>query len=603
MFKQTFLFALTLSLCAVNYTSHPAQAKEVLRPQSQVQRGMKGECRTVFQGTKIEPFAFEILGNMKGMLGPGLDVYLAQISGPKAEYTGVVSGMSGSPCYIDGQLIGALSYRFGSFTKVPIAGITPIQDMLKLFSIPEQPALPAQQVYRPADTAEMPQNPLLASGQVQFQGRSLDFQPIATPITISGISPTVFAAYQPQLQKMGFHAVMGSSGGWKGHPEAPDKLEMGGAIAGQMVRGDISISGTGTVSYVDGDKVLAFGHPFFGAGNVRMPMATAYVHHILVSEMGSYKMAEDGREVGTITHDRLTAIAGTNGLHTRMIPVQINIQDRAGVDLNQINFEVFQDPSYTPMLLAMGIQNSLSDRLQFNLGGNIKASGIAKVDGRELPLTGYYSTTPTQSAAQLAAQSVARKLFQVWANPFQSPHIEKITLNYQLAPQTQIAQIDAIWADRSEVKPGESVGVHVRLKTYRNETLVRHLRVQVPEDAAYGPMTLLASDAASLQQLEAGIKTGYVSYAELLSDLAVEREPQRLYLKWIAESPGITIDSQLYAKMPPSVIEQLDNAANLSSTVPLMRSPGTEYSVPVAYDLQGQQAVRVFVTPVGRVIN
>lgn len=601
MFKHIFLFASTLSLAAASLSTPTAHAKDILMPQSQVKRGMKGECRTVFQGTAIEPFSFEILGNMKGMLGPGLDVYLAQLSGSKAGYTGVVAGMSGSPCYIDGQLIGALSYRFGTFTKEPIAGITPIQDMLKIFEIPERSPAPSQRVYTPTPYA--PEKLAAAAGRVNFEGSTMDFKAIATPVAISGIAPEVLSQYQPQLEKLGFHTVMGSSGGAQGHPDAPAKLEMGGAIAGQMVRGDISISGTGTVSYVDGDRVLAFGHPFFGAGYVNMPMATAYIHHILVSATGSYKMAEDGREVGTITQDRLTAIAGVNGQRTRMIPVQINLKDAAGVDMKQINFEVFQDPGYTPTLMAMSIQNSLSDRLQFNTGGNIKGEGIVRVDGQNLKLNGLYSTLPTGSAPELAARDVATMLAQLWGNPFQSPAIEKIVLNYQFATETRVAAIDNIWSDRKEVRPGESFYVNVRVKTYRNESLMYRVKVQVPADAPYGPMTLLASNASALNRIEDGIKSGYASYAELLKDMAERRDSQYLYLKWIMESPGITIDSQVYAKMPPSVIAQLDNPENLTSTVPLMRSPSTEYSLPTAYDLQGQEAVRVFVTPYGRVIN
>lgn len=602
MFKHIFLFASTLSLFALSLPTSVANAKDALMPQSQVKRGLKGECRTVFQGANIEPFPFEILGNMKGMLGPGLDVYLAQLSGPQAGYTGVVAGMSGSPCYIDGKLIGALSYRFGTFTKAPIAGITPIQDMLKIFEIPERASKLTQQIYVP--TPYSPEKlAVAASGRVQFDGNAMDFKAIATPIAISGISPEVLSQYQPQLDKLGFHTVMGSSGGHQGHPEAPAKLEMGGAIAGQMVRGDISISGTGTVSYVEGDRVLAFGHPFFGAGHVNIPMATAYIHHILVSETGSYKMAEDGREVGTITQDRLTAIAGINGQRTRMIPVQINLKDAAGVDMKQIHFEVFQDPGYTPTLMAMGIQNSLSDRLQFNTGGNIKADGMIRVDGQNLKVNGFYSTLPTGSAPELAARDVAGMLAQLWGNPFQTPAIEKIVLNYQFAPETRVAAIDNIWSERSEVRPGESFNVRVRLKTYRNETVVRHIKVQVPSDAPYGPMTLLASNANALNRLEAGIKTGYASYAELLKDMAEHRDSQRLYLKWIVDVPGITMDSQVYAKMPPSMIAQLDNPENMSSTVPLMRSPGTEYSLLTDYDLQGQEAVRIFVTPYGRVMN
>ncbi len=602
MFKRVLLRAASLSLLSVSLAT-AASAKEELMPQSQIKRGQKGICRTVFQGAEIKPFDFEILGNMKGMLGPGLDVYLAQLSGPDAGYTGVVSGMSGSPCYINGKLIGALSYRFGSFTKEPIAGITPIQDMLKIFEIPERNQTPVQKVYYPQSYAEAAEKMQLASGSVNFQGNPLTFQPIATPLTLSGIRPEIIKEYEPWLTKMGFHTMMGSSGGANGHPQAPKKLEMGGAIAGQMVRGDISMSGTGTVSYIDGNRVLAFGHPFFGTGHVQIPMATAYIHHILVSAMGSSKMAEDGREVGTITQDRLTAIAGINGLRTRMIPVQVNIKDATGVDLRQVNFEVFQDPGYTPMLMAMSIQNSLSDRLQFNTGGNIKADGKMQVNGKTLRINGFYSTTPQGKAPVLAARDLANTLFQLWNNPFEVPAIKNIQLNYTLAPETRVAAIEHVWSNRKEVRPGESINVHVRLKTFRNETVVRNLKVQVPSDVPYGPTALMVSDASVLNALENSIKSGYASYQELLTDLDQTREQDRMYLKWIVESPGISVDSQVYAKMPPSVIEQLDGVENQSSTVPLRRSPGTEYSLPTGYDLRGQRFLRVFVTPRGRIIN
>jgi hypothetical protein len=411
------------------------------------------------------------------------------------------------------------------------------------------------------------------------------------------------APYSESLGKLGFQSVMGGSGGGSGNPEAPAKLEMGSAVAGQLVRGDISISGTGTVSYIDGDKVLAFGHPFFNSGNVRIPMATAYIQHILVSELGSYKMAEDGAEVGTITQDRLTAIYGTLGDYSPMIPVTLNISDSTTIDPTTVKFEVFQDPSYTPMMMAMSVQNALSSRLQFNNGGNLSLKGSLRLDGKEIALDKFYSVPAQGETTQMAGQDLAQTLFALWNNPFRQPKIEQLKLDFTFRPQTLIAGIDEIWSDANEVRPGDEVTVNVRLRSFRNETAVKQLKLKIPADAPYGPLMLMASGGAELDQLEDGLKSGYHSYEELVADLGSARHSNRLYLKLITEEPGVMMYSQLYPKLPASVLERLDLPENLSHTVPLMRSPGSEVSAPLDYDLQGQRFLRLVVSPRGRVVN
>lgn len=589
MFKR---FAAAAAVLTALSGLSPVYAQEPLMPATAIQRGMKGTCRTVFQGSKVEPFEFEVLSVMHGMLGPGLDIILARLQGEKATFTGVVAGMSGSPCYLDGKLIGALSYRFGEFTKEPIAGITPIHDMLRIWEIKEQPA-------------QAMLNPMLPRHrETPLQGQSSSqLKPIATPLHFSGFDPKVFKLFGKEFEALGFQPVAGSSGGQTGHPEAPKALEMGGAIAGQMVRGDISISGTGTVSYIDDKRVLAFGHPFFNSGHIQIPMATAYIQHILSSEAGSYKMAEDGVEVGTITQDRATAISGILGQQTRMLPVALQIHDQNQVDRSQVNFEVFQNPSMTPLLMATGIYNSLQGRLNFNQGGNLSLKGELTVDGKKLNFDRFYSTTEEAETPILAARDLAKTLFTLWGNPYQQPSIQGLKLNFQFRPQTLLASIEEVWVDQNEARPGESLNLHVRLKNYRQESVTRHLKVQVPSEAPYGPAILLASSGPLLDQLEDSLKTDYSSYAELLDDLSDTRSNDRLYLKWISEEPGMGMYAQIYPKLPSSVIEQLDISENISNTLPLMRSPGTEYSFPVNYDLNGQRFVRVFVTPRGRVIN
>lgn len=589
---------LSLSLFAACALAQPVQAQaHTLMPAAELQRGMQGTCRTVFEGAAVEPFQFELIDVMPGALGPRRDLILARLQGEKATYTGVVSGMSGSPCYINDRLIGALSYRFGAFTKEPIAGITPIQDMLALFEIPD-----AAPQTGPA-AAKRAQSLSASTAPASVQALGGELKPITTPLSFSGFDPAVVNHYRPQLTQLGFAPMMASASGSGGHPKAPKQLEMGGAIAGQLVRGDISISGTGTVSYIEGDKVLAFGHPFFNSGHVRLPMATAYIHHILVSEMGSFKMAADGPEVGTITQDRLPAIYGRLNQRTPMIPVQLQLEDQTNVDPAELNFEVFQNPGYTPMMMAMSVHNALQSRLQYNLGGNLSLEGQLKIDGKTLSLQRFYSTTPDSETPVQAAQDLARTLSSLWNNPFQQPQIEQVRLKFTFRPQTRIARIEDVWSEPAEARPGDSVNVYVRLRTYRNDTVLRSLKVQVPSDTPYGPALLLVSNGPRLDSLEDSLKTGYANYAQLLSDLGQRRASDRLYLKWVSEEPGAAVYSEIYPKLPLSILETLDNAANYNTLMPLLRSPGTEYSVATDYDLQGENMVRLMVTPHGKILN
>lgn len=595
----SFLASAALLCCSM---APALAANEPMMPHTELRRGMQGTCKTVFEGSAIEPFQFEIIDIMHGSLGPKRDLILARLQGEKATYTGVVAGMSGSPCYINDKLIGALSYRFGSFTKEPIAGITPIEDMLTLFKIPERTAASSTVSYVPPKYTDALAK-LQAAQNPQVPGLAGGMQPIATPLSFSGFEPQVLERYRNDLQKLGFQPMMGSSGGASGHPDAPAKLEMGGAVAGQLVRGDMSISGTGTVSYVDGNKVLAFGHPFFNAGHVRIPMATAYIQHILVSETGSYKMAEDGREVGTITQDRLTAIYGTVGERTPMIPIQLTIKDQTSVDPQELHFEVFQDPSMTPMMMAMSIFNSLSSRLQFNNGGNLGLKGSLKLDGKEIRFERLYSNTAEADTPSLAAQDLAQTLFALWSNPFKSPQIESLKLEFAFNPQTLLSTIDEVWINQQEARPGDTLNVNVRLQDYRKQSRLQTVKLTLPKDLPYGPLMIMVSSGAELDQLEDSLKSGYQNYESLLEDLADTRSSSRLYLKLITEEPGMMLDSQLYPKLPLSVLEQLDLPENYSHAVPLMRSPAQEVSQPLNTVLTGQRFVRIWVTPRGQVIN
>ncbi len=595
--KRFHILAATALICSAS----PAWAEEVLMPVPEIQRGMEGTCRTVFQGKTVEPFGFKVLSLMQGMLGPGQDVILTRLTGDKAEFTGVVAGMSGSPCYINGKLIGALAYRFGNFTKEPIAGITPIQNMLDIFKLPLEPAKTASNTYIP-QTYQQSLNQL----QKTQPAASAGFQRIATPLSFGGFRSEVLAHYQADLEKLGFQTVMGGistpSAGSIANPDMPDKLEMGGAVAGQMVRGDLSIDGTGTVSYIDKNRVLAFGHPFFNEGYVQIPMATAYIHHILSSEAGSYKMSQSGREVGTIVQDRLTAIYGEIGKKTPMIPMQIQVQDSASVDPAQLKLEVFQSPSLTPMLMAMSIHNVLTSRLNYNLGGTLLLEGSLNVDGQNLKFRNDYTIEQGQDVVIVAVQDLANSLFALWGNPFQKPDIRGLNLKVSLKPQQRQAQIRRIWTDSDEIRPGDSVTLHVELSNWRQEREIRNFKMQIPANTPYGPLTLLAGDARAIDGLEASVRTGFTGYNDLLSHLFSQRSNSDLHLLLITNEGGMAQHSTLMAKLPASVQELLFTPETESLTIPI-RSPGSEQRIATDADLKGQASLQLWVTSHAKAIN
>jgi hypothetical protein len=591
-----------LATAALLSLSLPAQAEETLMPVTAIQRGMEGTCRTVFQGKTVEPFGFKVLSLMQGMLGPGQDVILTRLTGEKAEFTGVVAGMSGSPCYINGKLIGALAYRFGNFTKEPIAGITPIQNMLDIFKLPSAPNKMAPKTVYTPQSYRSNLNHLQKAQSLSSSG----MQPIATPLSFGGFRSDVLAQYQTDLEKLGFQAVLGGlsspSSGSIANPDTPQSLEMGGAVAGQLVRGDLSIDGTGTVSYIDKNRVLAFGHPFFNEGYVQIPMATAYIHHILSSEAGSYKMSQSGVEVGTIVQDRLTAIYGEIGKRTPMIPMHIQVKDTAQVDPSQLKLEVFQSPTMTPMLMAMSIHNVLTSRLNFNQGGTLVLEGNINVDGKKIQFQNDYAVAAGEDVVVTAVQDLAGSLFALWRNPYQKPDIRGLELKVTLKPQFQQAQINRIWTDSDEVSPGEAITLHVELSNWRNEKVIRNFKVQIPAETPYGELSLLASDARSLDALEASVNTGFSGYDDLLEHLFSQRKNTDLHFILITDEGGIAQQSNLMPKLPASVQELLFTAETESMTIPI-RSPGSEQKIATGSDLVGNASLKLYVTAHAKAIN
>src|SRR6266403_560712 len=272
-----------------------------IMPLAQIHEGMRGTAYTVFEGTKPEPMDVEVLGVLRNVNGARGDLILVRLHGTKPEYTGVVAGMSGSPVYFDGKLAGALAFRIGEFSKEPIAGITPIERMLEIDADDQMPA-PG-----PSPIAAVPSIPSRTSGPgesaaLPVQGFSNYLKPIETPLVFSGFSEDTLRLYAPQFAAAGIMPVMGV--GSSSDRKQPEPIEPGSAVSAVLVRGDMDIAATCTVTYIDPQRLLACGHPLTQYGMVDMPMTKANVVATLASPYYAYKIVNTTDEVGTFVQDR-----------------------------------------------------------------------------------------------------------------------------------------------------------------------------------------------------------------------------------------------------------------------------------------------------------
>ena len=376
----TLGFALGVAACSAVAQSPeaagPPPSSGGFFPLSQVHRGLVATAWTVFTGTKPEPMEVEILGVLRGARGPGHDMILAQLHGAKPEYTGVVAGMSGSPVYIGDKLLGSLSYRIGQFSKDPIAGITPIEQMLEVRDLP----------------SDAPKNLLNAanaiSGGIASQG--MTFEAMDTPLVMSGFRPEAIRLWQKQMAGTGLEEVAagGSSGSSLPDDAAADpattaaaraSVVPGSAISAQLIRGDLEISATCTVTYVDPKQILACGHPILQAGPVSLPMTTTDVVATLASPLNAFKIVNTGATVGAFTQDRDAAIRGILGAKAKMIPVHVVVH--AGEGERKLNFEVLDLPALTPQAVMVSLYDALLETNDSTADTSYHVKGNIAVDG------------------------------------------------------------------------------------------------------------------------------------------------------------------------------------------------------------------------------
>jgi hypothetical protein len=540
---------------------------------------MQGYAYTIFAGDQVEKFDLEVIGVMPNFLGPRQSIILVQLKGPKVERTGVVAGMSGSPVYLDGKLAGALSLKLGIFTKDPIAGVTPIEDVVRP---PVQGS--AQQFPLPLDTSTVQKTAPTISLPI---GSSL--APIETPLVFSGFQSAALQQFAPQIQSYGFVATQGGTS----TPRPDDAHLVPGDMAGMvLVQGDASINSACTVTAVQADRVFLCGHPFLSLGDVQIPMARSRVLTTLSSDLASTKIVNVGGSIGTITGDHLTAVTGRLGAPPAMIPLDLSVATKIGE--KKLHFDIINHPKLTPLLVAITAFNGLTQNAIYGEGTTLHLSGEIRLRGHQpVQIENTYapgdSFVPDGLPIALSVQNIFTRLF---VNTFEVPQVEHIALHVESVPGRQSYTVDSAWLEKGEAAPGETLRVRVLLHSYRGADRIEETTLRVPDQIARGTtVRILVTDGDTLNRASRGFAFGGPSgpsgLDQLIGVLNRERRNDRLYVGLFMPSPTMLWEDKELRNVPLSQINVIDGRPAPGTVQVLRESLDSESSVPLGGPVSG----------------
>jgi hypothetical protein len=589
----------------------PAQSRNF--PVDELKAGMVATGRTVFEGDRLDEFKAHILGVLRNVIGPRRNLILARLEGGPLAKTGVIAGMSGSPVYIDGRLVGAVSYSLGQFQTEPIAGITPIDEMIEAATLPA----PRRQLAR-VDLA-MPLTPdgLRASlkqafawmrpfadspSDVQvFGDPSLSaslgamMRPIATPLTMSGFDTDVIGPIASAFRDQGFVPMMAGAGQATAQDVAThgnDPLRPGDPIGVTLMSGDLELGATGTVTDVQGDKVYAFGHPFYGLGPTQFPMTRAYVYAVLPSLLNSMKIASTGEVIGTVQQDRAVTIAGTLGTLPQLIPINLTLKSDRGGTSKKFHMAMVNDQLFTPLLAYLSILNTLTSYERQNGVASyaVKGSATVKKYG-EVSFEDLF--TGDQPSAAASAYVVAPINFLL-RNAFEDVELEGLNLEIDASEQPKSATLERAWVDGARPKAGDTVNLKVLLRTYRGEEVTKSVPVQIPPNAR-GAVSIMVTDGTRLSQYEARELQVQPLQArglpQMIRVLNSARKNNRIYVRLVTRDGGAIVKGESLAALPPSVLSVMESDRDGGNFRPLQSALMGEWEIAADYAVTGSRTL------------
>lgn len=592
VFARLLLLALIClaSLPALSAQGASASAANLLTV-DQIRPGMRGVAYTVFEGVKPEPMDVEVLGVLKNLNGPKGDLIVVRLRGPKAEYNGVVSGMSGSPVYIEGKLAGALSYRLAIFSKEAIAGVTPIADMLEINELDRSQA--PSSAPAPARSGEEATAVAAPAPQPELRGYAQQLTPIETPLVFSGFSEEALRRFAPQFTAAGIQPVMGA-GSASSEPQ-PEPLEPGSAVSAVLVQGDMNIAATCSVTYVDPERLLACGHPLYQFGAVDLPMTKATVLATLPSTYASFKIVNTTEPVGAFVQDRHTGILGRFGRSARMIPVTVNV--RGGARSKQFHFEVLNHAKITPLAMMVTVFNALAGVNDFGEEASYRLRGKIGVEGYpEVSLENMYAPADGMlPTAYLVAIGLGDRFSRIFDNPYNTPTIQGVDLDFDLVRERRSARLESARTDVTEAHPGDRIMVEAVLRPYRGERMVRRVPVVIPASAPRGTLRILVSDGETLDRSRRfyGFYPRRFDLGATIAALNKEHPNSRLYVSLLQPGPQVLLEDKVMPTLPLSVLNVLDPLRNSQEMMLTAESAVGEASIPLDSVVTGAQVITI----------
>jgi hypothetical protein len=588
-------------------------ADEIFRVED-LRPGMIGVGRTVFEGSRIDEFKVTILGVLDNAIGAKQSLVIARLEGGPLEKTGVIAGMSGSPVYIDGKLLGAVSYGF-PFSKETIGGITPITSMIESTDTNTPRAASARFAPRlreggmafPLDREAVVaalQRPLRAiwPGGGSWRGEELpggmagaSLSPLALPLVFNGFETSAFDWARGVFGGLGFTPVVGPGRTAPPVEPIPD-LQPGSAVGISLVEGDLDLSVTGTVTRVEKDRVYAFGHPFYNLGPTQFPMKKAYVYSVFPSLYSSFKISASFDAVGTMDQDRSSGVAGHLGKTPRMIPVAVKLATSRGQE-RRFSFRIVDDELFSPALAYVSLLSVLQ--------GSERAFGTSTVrvnarvtlsGGREVRVDDLFAEgQPSAQASALVAAPMAYLL----SNNFERVNVEKLDVDVSSFETIQSAALQRAWIERAgPIRAGSSVPLRLQLRTYRGDLLSETIPVQIPGNAPPGQYSLLVADAQALTTLEQReMRQPFIprDLDQLIRAINSLRRNNHVYSRLMRADEGAIVSGEYFQSLPPSVLSVLGAGEPGSGIVPLRSAAVWDFDLPTDYAFSGSRLLTLTV--------
>jgi hypothetical protein len=584
-------------------------------PLSEVHRGLTGTAWTVFTGIQPEPMQVEILGVLRGVRGPGRDMILGQLHGEKPEYTGVVAGMSGSPVYIGKRLLGSLSFRIGQFTKDPIIGITPIEQMLEVRDLP---ADSGQWSVVSDQKAEIGEQGLENREQLLREPEQETMEAMETPLVMGGFSPEAIRLWQQKMAGTGLETVAaggmggasGSTGAADGEPSAAAiaSIVPGSAVSMQLIRGDLEIAATCTVTYVDPKQLLACGHPVLQAGPISLPMTTAEIVTTVASSFNAFKIVNTGATIGAFNEDRDSAIRGAFGARARMIPVHIRVHGAGGEGKpdggeRKINVEILDLANVTPQAVMVAVYQSLLESNSSTAGTSYHLTGsIGLEDYPPSPLDLWAPAGESMNAPLQIAQLAGEQFARLYLNGGRLGAVRAVDLDIEAVPRHVEVELEAARLVSGDiVHAGDTVVVEATLRPWRQPARNLRIGVKLPARLETGNLRLLVSDAGTLDRtLNQPRQQSHAPDLETALAQARRQHPaDRIYVSLLTPETLAGLEGQTLPSLPLSMANVLEPLRAAQDASLNGESAEVEADAPAGGVLSGFQLLNLRIEPGG----